>query len=65
MSLRLKEKLNIKSSLPPDGVASFIRKTYELLEEHTHADIIFFKKLEQELGLEMPIDHFSLQTPNS
>jgi heat shock transcription factor len=40
MSLRLKEKLSIKSPVPTDGVASFIRKTYELLEERSHADIV-------------------------
>jgi len=40
MSLRTREKTITKSSFIQEGVASFIRKTYELLEETSHADIV-------------------------
>ena len=39
MSLRLKEKINEKSSTK-ERVASFIRKTYQILEEGKHSDIV-------------------------
>jgi len=40
MSLRLSDKLATSISLPQEGIASFIRKTYELLEEQSHCDIV-------------------------
>jgi hypothetical protein len=40
MSLKIKEKFNAKTSLPQEGIASFIRKTYEILEEGKHTQII-------------------------
>jgi len=39
MSFKFSDKLN-KTSLPQEGIASFIRKTYELLEEKNHLDIV-------------------------
>jgi len=41
MALRLREKIvPTKTILPQEGISSFIRKTYELLEDKTHADIV-------------------------
>lgn len=42
MALRLREKVTntTKTILPQEGISSFIRKTYELLEDKTHADIV-------------------------
>jgi len=40
MSFKISDKLTKTSSLPQEGIASFIRKTYELLEEKAHLDIV-------------------------
>jgi len=42
MSLRLKEKYvnTPKTPLPQEGISSFIRKIFELLEEGAHSDIV-------------------------
>ena len=40
MSQKTKEKILSKSSLPSEGIASFIRKTYEILEDSKYYDII-------------------------
>jgi hypothetical protein len=40
MSQKIREKATTKISLPQEGIASFIRKTYEILEEGKYPDII-------------------------
>jgi len=40
MSQKSKEKFNAKAALPQEGIASFIRKTYEILEEGKYNQIV-------------------------
>jgi hypothetical protein len=40
MSHHFIQKLHANNLIPQEGVASFIRKTYELLEEQKHSDIV-------------------------
>jgi heat shock transcription factor 1 len=40
MTQRIKDKIQVKSSMVQEGVASFIKKTYDLLEDKSHPDIV-------------------------